>query len=1225
MANIKKPYMCLNMIVKNEAHIIKESLEALYKHIDYYVINDTGSTDDTIQTIKNFFNEKNIPGEVIEHEFRTCTCHTGIYKKYDFFHFGWNRTFALDCCIGKSEYIFVMDADDLPMGNFSIPKNLDKDYYSLKFGDYICYHRPQIFKNDKSIGWFYNGGLHEIIDSFKQNTTNEVLQGDYYIDSRRLGDRSKDPNKYLNDAKRFEILLKDEPDNERYVFYCANSYFDHGDFISAIKWYEKKIKISKIYEEVYYSHMKIAWSKQELKKTWNDIEKSFLNATDCYKYRSEALYYIAEHYLNTKEYKKAYEYAKKASKIKLSKFATLFINKSVYDWRIKDAIAQSAYNLGKYIEAATLYREILDEKLHDKNDFDDLKLALKECEEKISDQNKQTVCFYLGNEYLVHNNATHKIINHAMHFYKVIIVGNKVDPYCVDNVVILSVDQYKKTENFEHIDYFIIVNNLNFYYDTKNKYDKIILIQYDDEFHVRLDNGSIIGIHNHIKLNELFKNITKILTINENLNDNYGIDNVIMLNDEYHNIYENNMFNYEFTKTSENHTNGYVFVHPSYICNIVDDNIIKPYLKQLVIDYGTEIMKYLQNTKESYYNMACLQLQIGNTILAENLIDQALKINNNKQYDDVINLKKADLLFQNKKYMESYNLANNVLNRNVIPEKIRDNAEKTRDVNIDYIKDSYLLYPSKKIQTLKNNSTKKILFSITTCKRYDLFEKTMNSFINTCLDCELVDYWLCVDDNSSEEDRKKMQQKYPFFNFIWKSPSEKGHYVSMNMIYKKNMEGYTYNLHMEDDFHFVQKRNYITESIKVLQEPGKIGQVLFNRNYAEVEMFKVYIPGGILKLTKDGMRYIIHEHYDTESEEYAKFIEKHKGHGTNCYWPHFSFRPSLLKTSMLKDIGEFYNTSHFERAYANEYNDKKYVSAYLDTFSCIHIGKKTWENNVKNSYNLNEVGQFNVVNNKVSINVLSLNNNPDQWKKFKESAKVLNHYVRKYPKNIKELNNYEKQIFKGNNFNYLRPIINRIMDHIDLIKNNNSDFLVVLKDNILLKNNFDDLLVEQFDMIILDHHIVSDNKLVKYDYDQTIVLENLSGYILSKSGVNKILRYIDINGIKSEEYLNAPNIIDIYVLNNMMYEIVSIKEKKQNVQIKNIPGYIFYSQLDSYGNDEGYYGGKTVNELKNICDSKGCVAFNTLGYIKNKIVDESEFIYLPKSKTINQGMYVKIY
>ena len=49
--------LCLNMIVKNESHIIEETLENLcqYFSLDYWVISDTGSTDNTIEIIENFF------------------------------------------------------------------------------------------------------------------------------------------------------------------------------------------------------------------------------------------------------------------------------------------------------------------------------------------------------------------------------------------------------------------------------------------------------------------------------------------------------------------------------------------------------------------------------------------------------------------------------------------------------------------------------------------------------------------------------------------------------------------------------------------------------------------------------------------------------------------------------------------------------------------------------------------------------------------------------------------------------------------------------------------------------------------------------------------------------------------------------------------------------------------------------------------------------------------
>ena len=59
MSDVKtKPKtICLNMIVKDESHRIEKTLNNILDNIPitYYVISDTGSTDNTKEIIVNFF------------------------------------------------------------------------------------------------------------------------------------------------------------------------------------------------------------------------------------------------------------------------------------------------------------------------------------------------------------------------------------------------------------------------------------------------------------------------------------------------------------------------------------------------------------------------------------------------------------------------------------------------------------------------------------------------------------------------------------------------------------------------------------------------------------------------------------------------------------------------------------------------------------------------------------------------------------------------------------------------------------------------------------------------------------------------------------------------------------------------------------------------------------------------------------------------------------------
>jgi glycosyltransferase involved in cell wall biosynthesis len=137
---MSKNSICLNMIVKNESHVIVRTLTNLCSYIDfsYWVICDTGSTDNTQELITEFFKSKNIPGELFQHEWKD---------------FGYNRSLALECAYNKTDLLFIFDADDEIVGNLVLPTKFIYDRYTFTFGTGFSYVRPLLINNRKKWGF----------------------------------------------------------------------------------------------------------------------------------------------------------------------------------------------------------------------------------------------------------------------------------------------------------------------------------------------------------------------------------------------------------------------------------------------------------------------------------------------------------------------------------------------------------------------------------------------------------------------------------------------------------------------------------------------------------------------------------------------------------------------------------------------------------------------------------------------------------------------------------------------------------------------------------------------------------------------------------------------------------------------------------------------------------------------------------------------------------------
>ena len=312
--------ICLNMIVKNESHIILKTLKNLVDKIklDYWVIGDNGSTDGTQDIIRNFFKEQKIPGELYQDEWHD---------------FGHNRTKALAKAYNKTDYVFVFDADDELCGNINIPARLNLDgYHLIIMAGSTKYVRKCLVNNRKK--WKYVGVLHEYIDCIDKEDSVGDIVGDYYIQSNRLGARSQNPDKYLHDALVLEkayykaILEKDGISN-RYVFYCANSYKDAGKPDEAITWYEKTLESQGWIQERYISCLNLfeMYSKNsQIKIGYYYLVKAFTYDNT----RVEAILELVKHYCCENMNEIAYAYYLLVSKSFESTVLTAHLNDKLF-------------------------------------------------------------------------------------------------------------------------------------------------------------------------------------------------------------------------------------------------------------------------------------------------------------------------------------------------------------------------------------------------------------------------------------------------------------------------------------------------------------------------------------------------------------------------------------------------------------------------------------------------------------------------------------------------------------------------------------------------------------------------------------------------------------------------------------------------------------------------------------------------------------------------------
>ncbi len=342
---MQKLTLGLSMIVKDEIHVLQRLLDSVSPVIDYWAIVDTGSVDGSQQFIKNYFLEKDIPGELIEIEWKD---------------FATSRNVALAAVEEHCDYGIWIDSDEelIVEPTFNKQKTLSGNFDSISirtnYGR-VDYTRKNIWKT--KYGFYWNGPVHELLSSPKE-ATGAIAEGIYVI-VRPEGNSWKDVRKkYLEHAAILEKWTEVDKD-PRWVFYTAQSFRDASEHEKAIEWYKKRATINDGFlEEIFISRYMVAGLSEAIGKDKATVTQLFQEAHASDPLRGESIKGLIKTYQKRGDWENAYVfsmYGLRYNKNNPYPSRILFIEKTLYDFEMLELHSLSCYYTKRNEEGSRAY------------------------------------------------------------------------------------------------------------------------------------------------------------------------------------------------------------------------------------------------------------------------------------------------------------------------------------------------------------------------------------------------------------------------------------------------------------------------------------------------------------------------------------------------------------------------------------------------------------------------------------------------------------------------------------------------------------------------------------------------------------------------------------------------------------------------------------------------------------------------------------------------------
>lgn len=341
------PSVCLAMIVKNEAHIIGRCLASVVPFMDYWVICDTGSTDETPTAIR-----------------RATGLTPGYVHHTPWTDFGANRTEALALARPHADYTLMLDADEiLQCADQDWKRNLVLDGYHIPvlLGS-TKFSRILLFNN--LLPWRFDGAVHEHPECASALPCRIGTMSELSILS--LGDGARHapdaPNCYEADCALLAKATLEDPTDARASYYYAQTLMNCGRRAEAYNEFKRRSTLqgwdAETFCALWYSARLGEEAMEELGLSERDVLVEYFESWLHRPARAEPLYAIARLLRLAGLHVGAYRMAIAAQAIR-SPADDLFVDTAIDQWGILLELSIAHYWIGKYTECIALSEHLL--------------------------------------------------------------------------------------------------------------------------------------------------------------------------------------------------------------------------------------------------------------------------------------------------------------------------------------------------------------------------------------------------------------------------------------------------------------------------------------------------------------------------------------------------------------------------------------------------------------------------------------------------------------------------------------------------------------------------------------------------------------------------------------------------------------------------------------------------------------------------------------------------